>query len=145
MDTCCYNRPFDDLSQRKIKVEADAVIAIVELSKKGKILIASSQFVKHEIDSIKDAKKRTMVLGFYHCDEYHVLNKQIGIKAKYYQKFGLKTFDSLHLATAELAKSDFLLTTDADFIKLSFRFAHDTIVTNPYEFMQRGNINAALS
>jgi predicted nucleic acid-binding protein len=136
LDNCCYNRPFDNSLQEKIIQEAEAVLCIVNLSKSGEVIIASSQFVKYEIDCIRVTEKRDKVLGFYHCDEYHVLNDRICKLAKYYQTFNLKTFDSLHLATAETVNVDYLLTTDIDFIQYSKRFTHNVKVINPCDFLK---------
>ena len=30
-DVCCYSRPFDDLTQLKVRLEAEAVLAIMSL------------------------------------------------------------------------------------------------------------------
>jgi predicted nucleic acid-binding protein len=142
LDNCCYGRPFDDLSQAKINNEAQAVKKVIELSKQGKIMIVSSEFVKYEIYQIPLKEKRDKILNSYHFIEYHVLTEQIGKIAKYYQSFGLKTFDSLHLAAAEINNVDFLLTTDVDFIKFSTRFSHKTGVKNPYHFIKEEINNA---
>ena len=142
LDNCCYGRPFDDLSQAKIKNEALAVKKVIALSKQGKIIIVSSEFVKYEINQIPLKNKRDKILDFYYFNEYHVLTEQIGKLAKYYQSFGLKTFDSLHLAAAEKNNADFLLTTDVDLIKFSARFSHKTIVKNPYDFIKEDVFNA---
>ncbi len=136
LDNCAYNRPFDDQSQMKIKQEAEAVLQVVNLSKNGKLIIVSSQFVMYEINCMRIVEKRDKVLNFYHCDEYHVLNDSISKLAKYYQTFNLKTFDSLHLAAAETANADYLLTTDIDFIQNSKRFTHIVKVVNPCDFLK---------
>jgi predicted nucleic acid-binding protein len=142
LDTCCYSRPFDDLTQSKILSEAQAVQDVVELSKSGELTIMSSQFVKYEIDSIPLIEKRDKVGGFYHYDEYHLLTDKLGRLAKYYQTFGMKTFDSLHLATAETNGADFLLTTDSDFIKFALRCSHNVKVVNPRDFVKEVTDNA---
>ena len=142
LDSCCYNRPFDDLTQEKITQEAEAVQTIIKLSKSGKVIIASSQFVKYEIENIRVKEKRDKVIDFYYCDEYHVLNNRISKLAKHYQTFNLKTFDSLHLATAETNGVDYLPTTDIDFIKYSLRFEHKVKVINPCDFIKEEFGNA---
>ncbi len=139
LDSCCYNRPFDDSLQDKIKQEADAVLQVMNLSKSGKLIIVSSQFVMHEINCIKVTEKRDKVLDFYYCDEYYTLNDSMSKLAKYYQNFNLKTFDSLHLAAAETVHADYLLTTDIDFINYSKRFTHNVKVINPCDFLKEEN------
>ena len=142
MDSCCFNRPFDDLTQSKIYEEAEAVKRVIELAKNGKITIISSQFVKYEIESIRLQDKRNNVLSFFHCDVYYTLTEHIADLARHYQTFNLKTFDSLHLATAEINEVDYLLSTDKDFIKFAERFSHKTKVINPCKFLEEEYNNA---
>jgi hypothetical protein len=35
LDACCLNRPFDDRSQDRIRLEAEAVLAIIERVETG--------------------------------------------------------------------------------------------------------------
>ena len=138
LDNCCYNRPFDNLTQTRIKNEANAVNLIISLSKKGKIIITSSIFVDMEITRNKNELKRQKVLEIYRYDEYYKLSSEIEKTARVYQTYGLKPFDSLHLAAAETNLVDYLLTTDDDFIKISARFEHKSKIMNPYNFIKGG-------
>jgi predicted nucleic acid-binding protein len=142
LDTCCYNRPFDDLSREYVKSEAESVLKIIELSTQYKLQLVSSEFVKYEISQIKDSGKRNKILEIYNYDEFYVLTNQIESLAKYYRTFNLKTFDSLHLATAEVHNIDVLLTTDSDFIKYSERFYHKTKVLSPLSLILEEEDNA---
>jgi predicted nucleic acid-binding protein len=136
LDNCCYNRPFDDLKQTRIKDEAEAVNLIMSLSKKGKFILVSSVFIDMEINRNRNELKRKKVLEIYRYEEYYKLNAEIEKTAVIYQTYGLKPFDSLHLAAAENNHVSYLLTTDDDFIKISMRFEHDTIIMNPYDFIK---------
>ena len=136
LDNCCYHRPFDDLTQERIKREADAVRLILSLSKKGTFIIVSSVFVDMEMNKTSSAIKRRKVLEIYRCDEYHKLNTEIESAARLFQSYGLKPFDSLHLAVAEIKQVDCLLTTDDGFIKQATQFEHNTKVINPYVFIK---------
>ena len=137
LDNCCYHRPFDDLTQKRIEQEADAVNLILSLSKQGIVNIVSSVFVDMEMNRTPNAVKRRKVLEIYRYDEYHELNTEIKNVARLFQSYGLKPFDSLHLAVAETQQVDCLLTTDDDFIKQSMRFEHHTKVANPYVFITK--------
>ena len=139
LDNCCYHRPFDDLTQERIEREADAVHFVLSLSKNGTFIIVSSIFVDMEMNKTPSAIKRRKVLEIYRYDEYHKLNTEIENAARLFQSCGLKPFDSLHLAVAEIKQVDCLLTTDDDFIKQSTRFEHKTKVINPYVFIKREN------
>ena len=139
LDNCCYHRPFDDLTQERIKKEADAVHFVLSLSKKGTFIIVSSVFIDMEMNRTPSATKRRKVLEIYRYDEYHKLNAETESTAKLFQSYGLKPFDSLHLAVAEIKQVDCLLTTDDDFIERSQRFVHHTKVINPYDFIKGEN------
>jgi predicted nucleic acid-binding protein len=139
LDNCCYHRPFDDVTQERIEREADAVNLILSLSKNGTISIVSSVFVDMEMNKTPSAIKRRKVLEIYRYDEYHKLNTEIENTARLFQSYGLKPFDSLHLAVTEVKQVDFLLTTDDNFIKQSTRFEHHTEVINPYTFIKGEN------
>ena len=136
LDNCCFNRPFDDLSQERIEKEADAVNLILSLSEKGTLSIVSSVFVDMEIDRTPDAVKRRKVLEIYRYDEYYELDTEIEKTARLFRSYGLRPFDSLHLAVAETKQVDYLLTTDDVFVKQSKRFEHNVKVANPYNFIK---------
>ena len=50
LDSCCFNRPFDDLSQDKVCFECDAVLAILKHCENGIWDIFSSDTLDDEID-----------------------------------------------------------------------------------------------
>ena len=139
LDNCCYHRPFDDLTQERIAREADAVNLILSLSKKGTLSIVSSVFIDMEMNRTPNAVKHRKVLEIYRYDEYHELNTQIEKAARLFQSYGLRPFDSLHLAVTEIKQVDCLLTTDDNFIKQAGQFEHHTKVVNPYVFIKEEN------
>ncbi len=57
MDVCCLNRPFDDQYQDRIKIEAEAVLAILFHCQKGWQLI-SSDIVDIEISKTQNPYKK---------------------------------------------------------------------------------------
>ena len=140
LDNCCFNRPFDDLTQERTEKEADAVNLILSLSKNGTLSIVSSVFVDMETDRTPDENKRRNVIEIYRYDEYYELDTEIENAARLFRSYGLKPFDSLHLAVAETKQVDFLLTTDDVFAKQSKRFEHRVKVVNPYIFIKEENL-----
>jgi predicted nucleic acid-binding protein len=119
--------------------EADSVNLILSLSKKGTFSIVSSVFIDMEMSRTPDDTKRRKALEIYRYDEYHKLDTEIESAARLFLSYGLKPFDSLHLAVAEIKQVDFLLTTDDVFIKRSTRFEHNTKIINPFVFIKGEN------
>ena len=65
LDTNAYCRPLDDQKDRRIHTETVAILEIVNSGRKrNKIAIISSDYVKFEIEQIKDPLKRKDVRGF---------------------------------------------------------------------------------
>lgn len=58
LDNCCYNRPFDDLSQEKNKIEAQAIETIIKMYADGNIIIYKSRALEFEINKITNINKR---------------------------------------------------------------------------------------
>ena len=56
-------------------------------------------------------------------------------RAVFFQKYGVKLFDSLHLALAEESGADVLLTTDDRLLNTAQRIDLRTIVANPVSWL----------
>jgi predicted nucleic acid-binding protein len=112
LDNCCYNRPFDDQTQLRISLEAQAKLYVQSLIRDGKIDLAWSYVSFSEnfknpflnrrfsIDIFSKYAKKTIIETDIIIQEA----KEIGKK--------LKPTDSLHVACAIHGKVDFLITTD---------------------------------
>lgn len=61
LDACCYNRPFDDQSQDRIRLEAEAVIGILEQVEEGRWQTVGSEVLGFEIMRCRDSERRERV------------------------------------------------------------------------------------
>ena len=113
MDVCCLNRPFDDLSQDRIYLEAEAVLSIISRCEKGIWTLMESGVIEYELSNISDEERLEQAQTLYSAaSERIVLTEKAEVRAKYFQENGVKPFDSLHLALAEAHNVDVFLTTD---------------------------------
>jgi hypothetical protein len=64
LDNCCYNRPFDDLSQEKINDEATAKMFIQSLVKYKSLALYSSFILLHEINDNPFTSNKEHILKF---------------------------------------------------------------------------------
>ena len=135
MDVCCLCRPFDDLENRKVRLEAEAILEILDRCNRDWELVGSV-VIDDEIALITDIEKRLKVeqkLGL--ISEYIELNEAIFSQVPHYQKAGLKLFDALHLACAQSGKTIFL-TTDNRIITLAKKIPAINIkVENPVHWL----------
>lgn len=137
LDCCCFNRPFDDISQEKIRHECEAILTIVSNCELGVWDVFRSDVLDDEIDRIVNPIKKLKVLKLYSSATIGVeINNEIIARAKKFQQtVNLKSFDALHLAGAEYGKADILLTTDNKFISRAKASDSKIRVANPAIWM----------
>lgn len=120
LDTCCLNRPFDDQTQERIRLEAEAVLAILSRIEKGDWNWIGSEVLTDEIEQTPDTQKlsRAKLLSGFIQENVEIGEKEVG-RAKELQKDGFQLFDALHISCAESAKADVFLSTDDRLLKLA--------------------------
>jgi predicted nucleic acid-binding protein len=137
LDTCCLNRPYDDQSQSRIRMETAAVLSILQRVTCGELQLAHSSVLQYEVHRIADQTRRDGILHFLsYATSYAPLSPKIEQRSADLHQMGFKRLDALHLATAEALKMDALLTTDDEMLR---RANHPDIqlnvpVLNPLQF-----------
>ena len=80
-DVCCINRPFDDQSQDRIHLEAEAILSILKNVDKGLWFSVSSDVVTIEIKKTFDPERRERLTSInnkaqsYICVDDKILNR----------------------------------------------------------------------
>ena len=142
MDVCCLNRPFDDQTQDKIRIESDAILAILSKCMSGEWQLLSSEVLDIEIENTPDKWKKSKVYELYKlADGKIILNDTIVKRASEIQISGIKSFDSLHLASAEYSKADVFLTTDKNLLNIAKWLKLDIITANPLNWFMEVDEN----
>jgi predicted nucleic acid-binding protein len=141
LDTCCYNRPYDDQTHERIHLEGEAILAIVNKREQTNDEIIGSLVLDFEMEQIGDIEKQEKAKNFY----AQTINKKIeynnDILKRVKELSGetkIRTFDRFHLAFAENAGADVLLTTDDKFEKACSRLNLKMRVMNPLNFLLEG-------
>ncbi len=142
MDACCLNRPVDDQTQDKIRIESDAILAILSKCISGKWQLLSSQILDIELKNIPDDWKRNKVYDLYKvATEKVALNDNITSRSLVIQKYGIKLFDSLHVASAEYSRADIFLTTDKSLLNATRLLQLKVIAANPLNWFMEVDDN----
>ncbi len=119
LDVCCLNRPFDDQSQDRIRMESEAVLIIIGHLEARDWEWIGSEIIDFEIDQTPDNERRRR--AHLIADRSHkkvVLTEEIKLRASYLHKIGFPAIDALHIACAESEKTDIFLTTDDRLLNL---------------------------
>ena len=138
LDVCCLNRPFDDQSQNRVRLEAEAVLSILEMAAAGKLKLASSDIIDDELSQMPDDERREKVELLLDASSKHVsLTTNIERRATQFHKWNITPLDALHLAAAEAAHADYFLTTDDYLLRRAHRHADElkVRVENPAKWL----------
>jgi len=136
LDVCCLCRPFDDQRFNRIRIEAEAVIAILNGGMESWELIGS-EIIGYEIARIPDEERRRSVEGLLQFTQGPVMiDEAIMDRARTFNEVGIDAFDALHLATAESVGAVFL-TTDDTLIKVIMNHANKISIKvyNPVQWL----------
>lgn len=137
LDNCCYNRPFDDQTQKRIFDETNAIFEIISRSKNFGDIIFGSDILILEISKIKNFQKQRQVLAFY----LQIVTENIKLSEKIEElaesiinQSNIQNFDALHLASAITENVEIFLTTYDKLIKSCERLDLKISVMNPINF-----------
>ena len=136
LDNCCFNRRFEDQTQERIHLESEAILTILKHGQLGEYSIVGSDILKLEIDRMHDDIKKYRVKELYdvvvenisYTESIRSRAQEIMAESK------IRTFDSLHIAAAEAAAVDVLLTTDDKLEKMASKLQLKVKVMNPVKF-----------
>jgi predicted nucleic acid-binding protein len=138
LDVCCLNRPFDDQSQSRVRLEAEAVLSILDMAEERKLEIVSSDIIDDELSQMPDDERREKVGLLLTIASSHIsLTTAIERRAVEFQNWGLAPLDALHLASAESARAEYFLTTDDNLLRKAVRRRADLKikVENPAKWL----------
>jgi hypothetical protein len=65
LDTCCYNRPYDDLTQERIHLESEAIVAIIKRGQEHIDEIVGSDIIELEMEQSDDEIRKAKVKILY--------------------------------------------------------------------------------
>ena len=137
LDNCCYNRPFDDQTQIKIRLEATAKRYIQSLIKFKSLVLYSSFMSFREIDDIPFPSIKEHISDFVKENTSVFISDENISKVKplseEIMEAGIKKKDATHIACSVIAKCDYFITTDRRVIN----YKTDKIkIVNPIEFAE---------
>ncbi len=139
LDVCCINRPFDDQSQDRIRLEAEAILLILQHFETKDWQWIKSVVVDYEIDQIPNEERRRRIkLLASNAHKIIKINDSIIKRGEEIKSIGFKTYDALHLSCAEKGQVNIFLSTDDKLLQLGNRYAQKLKVriNNPLVWIQ---------
>ncbi|MCL1798565.1 MAG: PIN domain-containing protein [Eggerthellaceae bacterium] len=113
LDNCCFNRPFDDQTQLRVKLETDAKLFIQERILLQKYNFVWSYVLDYENSQNPFPMKRQSIANWKNLSLIRVEENRAVLRlAESLVAKGIKTMDALHVACAIEAECDYFITTD---------------------------------
>jgi len=136
MDNCCFNRPFDDQTQLRIRLETEAKLKIQENVLVGSYELVWSYILSYENNKNPFQERQEQIAKWKNYSVEDIAeDSQLLKNAAILSSHGIKNIDSLHIACAIKAKADFFLTTDDGVLKKA-HFIKDIQITDPIGFIK---------
>ncbi|NEO18738.1 MULTISPECIES: PIN domain-containing protein [unclassified Moorena] len=125
LDVCCLNRPFDDWRQDRIRLEGQTILDIFQRFYSEEWKLVSSEAIEAELNRMVNLDKLDRIRKLLRVAENTIiLTDEIDKRSQEIEKLGFGLYDSFHIACAETAKVDVLLTTDDRLLKKAIKYSH---------------------
>lgn len=118
LDSCVLQRPLDDQTQPRIRVETEVVLAVLAAVQAADIVLVSSEALEYERGRIPDEQRRGEMAAILTLSSEHLkLTDEAEKLAESFEDRGIKPMDAVHLALASTANVDFFATCDDRFLR----------------------------
>jgi PIN domain len=142
IDLSCFNRPFDDQGQERIRLETEALLSILTRIVEGKDALLWSWVMSFENDKHPNPERRDEIAVWEAISERTVgLSNQLEERARQIAQSGISSLDALHLASAEEGQADVVLTCDDILVRRSRRLALTLRILNPVAYFEEVKAN----
>lgn len=138
LDNCCLQRPLDDKSQTRIRLEAEAVLGVIELCELGHIELVSSDALGFEVAKNTHPVRKDFAVEVLAKASRHVeAVEDVRGLAKEFTQSGLQALDALHLASVVEAEADYFCTCDDRLLRIARRLdTRSTKTVSPLQLIE---------
>jgi hypothetical protein len=137
IDLNCFNRPFDDQSQERIRLETEAVYKILDRIIQGKDTLLWSWVMTYENDQHPKLERRDEIALWEHRAVRSVaVATNLHERARQFSQQGIPALDAAHLASAEAGEAEIMLTCDDVLLRRAQRLIIALRVMNPMAYFE---------
>ncbi len=138
LDVCCLNRPFDDWSQERIRLEGEVILSIFERIVAKQWELISSEAIEAELLKMRNIEKLQNVQRLLSLATTSIMvDSSIDRRSQELESLGFGLYDSFHIACAEIGRVDVLLTTDDRLLNRATRHVNNlnVAISNPVTWL----------
>jgi len=135
LDNCAFNRPFDDCSIERNRLERSAKLNIQDRIRSSGLELVWSYILEFEIDMSPYQERREQIFSWRAFSVEIILNSPVVDQiSQDLVSSGLRPKDSLHIACAIAGGSEFFITTDDRILNKQFLLPSLRLL-NPVDFV----------
>lgn len=136
LDNCMFNRPFDDQSHIRIRLESEAKLHIQSKIKNKELELIWSYILELENAHNPHDERKNAIIRWKSIAMLKIIETSNILKnAKKVAEFGVKPKDALHVASAIEGNADYFLTTD-DKLLSSLKRSKIIEALNPIDYIK---------
>ena len=133
LDSCCFNRPFDDQNQLKIKLETEAKLFIQQGILDGTHDLVWSYILEFENKQNKYNDRRNSIYGWKNIAKVFCTENETIIEyAESLREMNIRTKDALHIACSVFTHCNYFITVDRQLFNLNLS---EIKIINPLNFI----------
>lgn len=118
LDLCCFNRPYDDQSQVRVRLETEAKLWLQDKVRSGAYGLVWSAVLDLENSKNPFIEHMQAISQWRALAANHVMaGPEVLAIAEPLVASGVQAFDALHIASAVVGKADLFITTDDRLLK----------------------------
>ncbi|GAB4497176.1 MAG: PIN domain-containing protein [Anaerolineales bacterium] len=135
LDTCCFNRPFDDQTKLSLRLETEAKLQIQTAIRAGTYHLNWSYILNYE-NMLNPQIERCKEIAKWESLAHRVVleTSDVLTSARKMGTLGFRALDALHLGCAIALRCDYFLTVDKGILKKSAKLS-EIRVRNPVDFV----------
>ena len=136
LDNCCYNRPFDEQAQLRVRLETEAKMEVQSQMRLGILEYVWSEMLTGEVcDSPYVNLREKILLWRLGAIKYVEITEEIIVRAEGFMRIGIKSSDAIHLSCAVEADCDWFFTVDKGILKKVSQIGNMR-VANPIDYVK---------
>ncbi len=136
LDNCAFNRPFDNQSDIRIRIETEAKLYIQEKIKAGSLELIWSYILDFENEQNPFIERKISIAKWKKIASADIEETENLLnKARILANLGFKAKDALHIASAVEADARYFLTTVDKILNKTSQLS-DIIIISPTDFIK---------
>ena len=137
IDLSCFNRPFDDQGQERVRLETEAVLSVLTRLLQGKDTLLWSWAISFENGKHPKPDRRDEIAVWEARSELLIpVSAALQARAVEFGRSGVSALDAVHLASAEAGGAGLFLTCDDALLKRAARLGLGLRVLNTVAYLK---------